>query len=393
MNLFIIPSWYPSEDFPSTGIFFKEQAEMLAMKREDWKIGICLWGSHEPSLWLKPTTPLESLFKRFSKLPLKQRDHALQPNCVEFFTPALTWMRRIAGGNIEGIVKACEENLQRHISYFGKPDVLFAQVSHPGGYVAQKLAQRYNIPFVIVEHMSPFPMLSYKRDFRKWVLSPLKAANLTLAVSDHLRTLLSKYDMKAELTSNFIDDEYWNVPEKTVENDKIILVAVGRLTAQKNYSLMLHTVAELKNRGVLFQLRILGAGEELSKLNRLTKSLGIADDVIFFGECERSVVRQHYQESNIFLSTSKHENQPVAMLETMACGLPVITTDWMGATEMINEELGQVLNFDAIDIADAIQKMALNNSFKKPAIRSTFESKYGSDKAISLLENHLKSLI
>ncbi len=393
MNLFIIPSWYPSDDFPSTGIFFKEQAEILAAKREDWKIGICLWGSHEPLLWLKPTAPLEALFKLFSKLPLKQRDHALRPNCVEFFTPALTWMRRIAGGNIDGIVKASEESLQRHISYFGKPDLLFAQVSHPGGYVAHKLAQKYNIPYVIVEHMSPFPMLSYKHDFGKWVLPPLKATNLTLAVSDHLRTMLSKYEIKSEMTCNFIDDDYWNVPEKTIGNEKLILVAVGRLTAQKNYPLMLQAMAVLKKRGVPFQLSILGAGEELSSLNKLSSKLNIEEEVHFYGECGRFIVREHYQKSNIFLSTSKHENQPVAMLEAIACGLPILSTDWPGAKVMIDQELGQVLPFEAIDIADALQEMSLSDRFQKLAVRTSFDRKYGTERTISLLENQLRSLL
>ena len=102
MNIFVIPSWYTTEQFPTVGIFLKEQAELLANAKPEWDIGISLWGSHESSLWLKANQPLQSFIRLTSKFPIKPYDKQLSGNCVEIFHPAFTWSRKIKQGNIKG---------------------------------------------------------------------------------------------------------------------------------------------------------------------------------------------------------------------------------------------------------------------------------------------------
>ena len=165
MNLFIIPSWFPSERYPSTGIFFKEQAQIIARKYPEWGIGLSTWGSHEPSLWIRLIKPLDTLIKLTSRFPIRAHEKLLEANCVLFFTPAHTWSRRFLKGNIDRIIKANEENLRKHIIHFGKPDLIQADISFPAGYIAASLSEKYEIPFIIKEQMSPFPLPSFKNDF------------------------------------------------------------------------------------------------------------------------------------------------------------------------------------------------------------------------------------
>ncbi len=390
MKVFIIPSWYPSESHPSTGIFFKEQAVALAKARPSWSIGICLWGSHEPKLWVKFIRPLDAFIKRGSKILLKNKDTLLEPNCAEFFTPTLTWTRKIERGNIAGIITACEENYQRYCAYFGKPEIIHAHVSHPAGFIAMELANRHHVPFVITEHMSPFPMPSYRSDYKKWLLKPLKAADVVLAVSENLQKTLEKHCIISKRASNFIDDCIFQ-PSKN-RNQVFTFLAIGRLEHQKNYALMLQTAELLKSQGYEFRLKIVGEGSKRRSLERLITKLELTQIVTLEGECDRLELRNHLGQSDVLISTSLHENQPVAMLEALASGLPILTTCWEGADSFITDALGSVVGFDGSEIVSEMQAM-MGSLKPKNEIRKSYEAQYGTEKVISQLEEIYSGLI
>jgi len=390
MNVFVIPSWYPSEAFPSTGIFFREQSRLIAQYRPDWKIGIGLWGSHEPKLWLKASRPLDNLFRAGGKLPLKQRDNMLETNCVEFFTPAFTWTRKLKRGNLKGITEAVEQSLQRHIAYFGKPDLIHAHVAYPAGAIAQALAETHQIPFVITEHMSPFPMPSFRADFRKTLVPPLKAANQVLAVSDALIKRLGEFDIEAKKVSNFIDDSFF-VPG-IYSSDKLKIVAIGRLEEQKNYPVMLEALRLLKEGIAEFEVKIIGTGFQEKSLKRNAMKLRL-DKIEWLGECNQEQVRETLQQSTVLINTSHHENQPVAMLEAMACGVPVISFAWAGAEELILPGLGEVVRSDSLVLAERLQSLANENPYSQESVRKAFETNFGTKKVIGELEEVYKSLV
>ncbi|MFY0606028.1 MAG: glycosyltransferase [Cyclobacteriaceae bacterium] len=390
MKVFVIPSWYPSDSHPSTGIFFKEQAIILAKKRPEWSIGISLWGSHEPKLWVRFSKPLDAMVKRGSKLPLKSKDSLLLANYAEFFTPALTWTRKISNGNMKGIFAACEQNFERYCQYFGKPDIIHAHVSHPAGYVAMLLAGKHHIPYVITEHMSPFPTPSYRLDYKKWIIPPLQKANLVMAVSANLQRDLLYHKIESLCTSNYIDDDEFHLGEE--HGGVFTFIAIGRLESQKNYQLMLNAAKVLKATGSQFMLKILGEGSHRGSLKKYIDQNGLAGVVTLMGECTREELRKHLQQSNALINTSLHENQPVAMLEALATGLPIITTAWDGAEDFIKGELGRVVSFDECQLAKEMQNQIASSTPRKD-IRQAYVQRYGSDKVIAQLEQAFTQLL
>ena len=387
MNVLIIPSWYPSEKYPSTGIFFKEQAQLLARHRPDWSVGISIWGSHDPRLWLRWFQPLNSLLKFGSKPVVKQKDTLLESNCVEFLSPAFTWTRKWRDGNIKGILEANEQNLKRHIDYFGKPDIIHAQVTYPGGYIAKHLSEIHDIPYVITEHQSPFPMASLKKLLTTRLIPTLKSANKVFGVSRALVDQLSSHGVDANYMANFIDDLFFS-PKKS-ENNPPTLIAVGRLEEQKNYPLMLQALAGVQQKHP-FHLKIVGEGPLRKKLSRHASQLRLSAE--WLGECHREDVKHHLQSADIFINTSLHENQPVAILEALACGLPVVTTPWSGADEIIHPDIGVISS----DWAPESFSQVLSDSFNKftaSEVRAYFDEHFATDKTIAQLESAYRSVI
>ena len=128
-----------------------------------------------------------------------------------------------------------------------------------------------------------------------------------------------------------------SLPRKTDYSPTHRWIAVGRLTPQKNYPLLLRAFAKIRARYPGEVLEIYGTGEEQSTLEALTVQLGIADAVRFMGVCcdlhERMCI------ADGFLMTSDFEGMSNALAEAMAIGLPCAVTNCAGggAAELIQD--------------------------------------------------------
>lgn len=112
-----------------------------------------------------------------------------------------------------------------------------------------------------------------------------------------------------------------------------LIVTVGRLVEQKNHRLFLQAAAELSRDIAAAHFTIVGDGPLRRALEEQARGLGIADRVAFVGE--RRDVEQILRTASLFWLTSRWEGMPNIVLEAMASGLPVITTDVGGVRELI----------------------------------------------------------
>lgn len=103
------------------------------------------------------------------------------------------------------------------------------------------------------------------------------------------------------------------------------IVAVGRLNRQKNYPLLLKAFREVSKRYPDYRLRIFGQGELKDSLERDIGALHLSGKVSLEGFCLD--VHEQIADSDIFVMSSDFEGMPNALLEAMAMGFPVISTD------------------------------------------------------------------
>jgi glycosyltransferase involved in cell wall biosynthesis len=99
---------------------------------------------------------------------------------------------------------------------------------------------------------------------------------------------------------------------------------VGRLAAVKNFGMLIRAFAVLAARWPRLELVLVGDGPERAGLETLARQLGLADAVKFLGF--RSDIDAQLAQSNLFVLTSLSEGIPMAILEAMRSGLPVIAT-------------------------------------------------------------------
>jgi glycosyltransferase involved in cell wall biosynthesis len=85
-------------------------------------------------------------------------------------------------------------------------------------------------------------------------------------------------------------------------------------------------------------LTVIGDGSHRSYFADMARHLEVSDRVRFTGWLSREEIRSQFQGSHLFVLLSRAEGMSNALLEAMACGLPVITTAAFGSTELVKQE-------------------------------------------------------
>ena len=103
-----------------------------------------------------------------------------------------------------------------------------------------------------------------------------------------------------------------------------VFLAVGRLTQQKDFATLIKAFAILRTKQVV-RLMILGEGELRGELENMTKRLGISEDVAMPGFVENPYM--YMKNASAFVMSSRWEGLGNVLIEAMACGCPIVSTD------------------------------------------------------------------
>lgn len=168
---------------------------------------------------------------------------------------------------------------------------------------------------------------------------------------------------------------------RKIEISKILkIIGVGSLTYQKAFEVLVRAAATLIERCFTdFEICIAGEGPEREFLEKLISELKVEDCVKLLGV--RNDVGILLEASDIFVMPSRYEGLSIAMIEAMACGLPVIASDAPGLRDYISQNENGLL-FEVEDheaLADRILFLANNKMFTEnleKGARQTFEREY-----------------
>lgn len=143
--------------------------------------------------------------------------------------------------------------------------------------------------------------------------------------------------------------------------EEFALLSVGELIPRKNHALVLEALARLRREGKLEKIRYLicGRGKIEAELRQKAEALGVADRVAFLGY--RKDVPQLCNACDLFVFMSLQEGLPVALMEAMACGLPVVCSRIRGNTDLVESGVnGEILDSTPEALAESIQRLRLD---------------------------------
>jgi len=208
------------------------------------------------------------------------------------------------------------------------------------------------------------------------------------AVADSLVAAVGVRREICFVVSNGIDPLDWQSTLSSAEaRSKLGLPAscgvvsiVARLRAQKNHCLFLETARRVAAVRPDTMFLVVGDGEELDRLQARTSALGIGQQVRFLGS--RSDVPDILAASDVSVLTSHYEGMANALLEAMCAGLPVVTTDFAGARELVTpEQEGLIAPLgDAAALSAAILRLLADQELRSRMGRvgqRTVEQRFG----------------
>ncbi|MFQ6034783.1 MAG: glycosyltransferase family 4 protein [Sedimentisphaerales bacterium] len=136
------------------------------------------------------------------------------------------------------------------------------------------------------------------------------------------------------------------------------LLTVGRLSVTKRVEMLIDAVQMLRRDGCNVHFTIVGGGQMAQQLRQIVAEKNLSNIIEITGRLNSGKMPQVYQQHNIFVSASMQEGMSNAMLEAMACGLPIVTTHCEGVEELIKDNGIVVEKAQADQIAKATKKLA-----------------------------------
>jgi glycosyltransferase involved in cell wall biosynthesis len=206
-------------------------------------------------------------------------------------------------------------------------------------------------PYVITEHWTRYlpHMDNFKGIWRKAV-SKIVARNASaiLPVTDNLRKAMESHGLKNrnyQVIPNVVDMKMFDISKEIANNSKKNFIHVSCFEdKQKNISGILRVLKRLSEVRQDWECLMVGEGIHLNNLINYARDLDIDGRYVFFhGLKENEELAKMMADACFQVMFSRFENLPVVILESFACGVPVLSTDVGGISEHMNEELGLLI--------------------------------------------------
>jgi 1,2-diacylglycerol 3-alpha-glucosyltransferase len=263
-----------------------------------------------------------------------------------------------------------------------KLDVIHTHHPFLLGQTAATKAQELNVPLVFTFHTQyreythyvPIPAEAVQNFLKnavdRWLQDFMRRCQHIIIPSESMREILvDHYGLRNNYTviPTGIDlDAYGTADGERIrkkrhwEND-IVMVSVGRLASEKNWSTLLHAAALIMRDVPRFRLVLIGDGQDRKALEDLAKELGIQKRVTFTGSLQFSETPAYMKAANLFGFASITETQGLATLEAMAAGLPVVAVDASGTRDILKHgQQGYLVENNAEALAAGIKKLLSN---------------------------------
>ncbi|MBV6478865.1 MAG: putative teichuronic acid biosynthesis glycosyltransferase TuaC [Ignavibacteria bacterium] len=372
MNVIIIPSWYPDKMHPLDGIFVKEQSEALSDFFPEHNFAV----SHCSENYLSLSSPEKSLKTINEYFKLKPEYRRLKNNFTEYYQPVLTWTEKLAG-EIGRITDVHETNLKKAQKDFGKIDLMHAHVSYPAGYSAMKLKEKYGIPYILTEHMGPFP---FDRYIENGIISdkislPLQNADLITAPSTFQSESIYNFGFSRPVViPNMINENVFRLNEKKTDPDKIKFYTLASFVSQKGIVELMEGIKSASAITDNFEFTIAGSGELEIYIKDFISKNNLSNIIKLVLNPSRMEAISLFGKSDVFILASRLESFGIVYVEALACGMPVIATNCGGPSDFVNDDTGLMIEKDNPEkIAEAIVYMTNNFSrFSREKIRNYF---------------------
>lgn len=330
MRLLFFTNDFPSPWLPGKGTFNFELVRSLAVHHQMQVVTPISWLDDLSNSQQVPLPVKASRYEARGDIPCHYPRYYYVPKVCRRWYHRFLWQS----------VKA---TLWRELHDF-RPQAVISYWTHPDGTVAVRYARAIGAKAFVMVGGSDVLLCSPGSRRSRLIADTLKAADGVFAVSRHLRERVISLGVTPERVhviyrgvdrQRFAPGDPRAARERLrLASDSAILAYVGRLEAVKGLDILLRAAARLRQRGIRFELALVGDGSERRNLERLSTDLDLSATVRFVGSVPHADLADWYRAADWTVLTSHSEGIPNVLLESHACGTPFVATRVGGVPEI-----------------------------------------------------------
>ncbi|WP_293685447.1 glycosyltransferase [uncultured Phascolarctobacterium sp.] len=279
----------------------------------------------------------------------------------------------LSGGNKKAYAKmsiASRLKKMRSVIKEEKPDVIIPFLPHVCLHVG---IATLGLDCTVIQTVRNNPKSSPDSKIRRFIRDlQIRFSKCTIVQNEEqLEYFPEPWRKKIHILPNPINEDFLNIEYEGSE--KFRAVAVGRLTEQKNFPLLINAFSSFAEKYINVSLSIYGDGALKDELNKLIKKNRMEKQIFLMGRTDN--LPDILAHSSVFIMSSNFEGMPNSLMEAMAVGIPVISTDCpTGPKELIGDnERGLLVSIDNKELLiQAIQSILLRNS---EALKRSYKAK------------------
>lgn len=323
VHVLSLATLYPRPSRPAFGVFVETR--------------LALYAQAFPETTLRVISP-QAWFERAPAVEVRRGLNVLRPRCWPLPGTAEWW-----GDAYFATVYA--RAVRRYIAQFGRPDVIDAHFLYPDGAAAARVAEQLGIACVLTARGSDVTYWMQRPRVRARVLRAAETAACVVSVSQALRRDAIAAGMAADkiiTLRNGVDTQVFRPAEdraalrQRLGFNGFAVLSVGHLIARKGHDIVIDALPADA------QLHIVGTGGDERRLRAQAAASG--KRVTFHGSVAPQYMPDFFAAADVLMLASSHEGMANVLLESMACGTPVIASDVGGARETVSAEAGMVVN-------------------------------------------------
>ncbi len=264
-----------------------------------------------------------------------------------------------------------------------KPDLIHVHILTRLGVIAWIQKILHKTPYIITEHWSRYlPGNDFGGFLRKlFTKIVVRNAETVTTVTENLAIAMRNHGLKNDkyvVLPNVVNLDMFHISKRNNNPCKIIHISCFE-DKSKNISGLLESLKIIDDKGIDFKCKLIGEGMDLNLMKEKAKELQLINKVSFTGLLQGQALADELSSGDFLVLSSNYENMPVVILEALASGLPVVSTNVGGIKEMIDDTKGILVkprNKEAL--AEAMIKMIeTHKNYDANYLRNSVIEKYG----------------
>ncbi len=329
MRILTFSTLYPNEANPAHGIFVETRLRHLLASGRAHSTVVA------PVPWFPFTHPRFGAYAGYARVPREEMRHG-----IKVLHPRYPLLPKVGMTLAPALLALALKPLIRRLLESGAGfDLIDAHYFYPDGVAAVMLGRQFNKPVVITARGTDLNLIPQYRLPRRMIQWAARHAAGMITVCNALKDTLVELGVDAarvEVLRNGVDLKLFRPLDRDAERSRLgltatTLLSVGWLIPRKGHDLVIKALPLLPD----VRLLIAGSGPEEQALKSLAQALKVSDRVQFLGAVPQAQLRTYYGAVDALVLASSREGWANVLLESMACGTPVVASNVWGTPEVV----------------------------------------------------------